>query len=377
MTFVDGTTVIDAEKMNGIVSKINELVTAVNGGVSPSVVATPVITITGNSATIACATSGATIYYTTDGNTPTTSSTQYSSAITLTQSCTIKAIAVKSGMTNSSVASASYSTSPEAETTAILSRYTKTVPAAHQSALNTFVVALKNAGIYNKIDYLMLPFLANSSAEAVQDALGNENGTFNNSASVALADNAITPVINADIATITGITGLTSDNIHISYFTVDTPELTYAKQDIAIGMELTSSIGKVIGSGNGTVGFSIKQEDNNTVNWMPSEVASYKNTAKTHVVNIGGSGKVAISVNGTYVENTSYAIKAYTSSRSARLFMSMGASATTYVPVADATSGGKPSEFKYGLFSIGKALTQTEAIAFNNAVTALMNVIFA
>lgn len=72
------------------------------------VVATPVITITDTTATITCATDGATIYYTLDGSTPTSASTAYSSAITLTQSCTIKAIATKSGMTDSEVASESY-----------------------------------------------------------------------------------------------------------------------------------------------------------------------------------------------------------------------------------------------------------------------------
>ena len=113
MTFVDGSTVINADKMNGIVSKINELVTAVNNGsLTPvqEIVATPSISISGSTATITCATAGATIYYTTNGNTPTSSSTSGTSPVTvnLTQSCTIKAIAMKSGMTNSSVASQSY-----------------------------------------------------------------------------------------------------------------------------------------------------------------------------------------------------------------------------------------------------------------------------
>lgn len=56
---------------------------------------------------IACATDGATIHYTTDGSTPTTSSPVYSSAIAVAESMTIKAIAVKNG-NSSAIATADY-----------------------------------------------------------------------------------------------------------------------------------------------------------------------------------------------------------------------------------------------------------------------------
>jgi len=56
---------------------------------------------------ITCATDGATIYYTTDGSTPTSSSTTYSSAILVTESMTLKAIAIKDGV-ESGVATAAY-----------------------------------------------------------------------------------------------------------------------------------------------------------------------------------------------------------------------------------------------------------------------------
>src|SRR5438445_1391586 len=58
--------------------------------------------------TISDATSGATIHYTTDGSTPTTSSAVYTGALTFTRTTTLNAIAAATGMTNSAVASATY-----------------------------------------------------------------------------------------------------------------------------------------------------------------------------------------------------------------------------------------------------------------------------
>ena len=99
---------------------------AVKDGCNNSEVATAVYTIvnsqvaipafspaagTYNSAqtvTLSTTTSAATIYYTTDGSEPTTSSTEYEEPITVNKTTTIKAIAVKEGMVNSEVATAVY-----------------------------------------------------------------------------------------------------------------------------------------------------------------------------------------------------------------------------------------------------------------------------
>ena len=76
--------------------------------------ATPTISLatgtytSAQSVTITCGTAGATIYYTTDGTDPTTSSAEYTTAITIDESCTLKAIAVADGYAPSAVASAEY-----------------------------------------------------------------------------------------------------------------------------------------------------------------------------------------------------------------------------------------------------------------------------
>jgi hypothetical protein len=87
---------------------------AVASGTYTLVTATPTFSpapgtyASGQTVSLSDATSGAAIYYTTDGSTPTTASTKYVGAIRLTASRTIKAIAVASGHSNSAVLGGTY-----------------------------------------------------------------------------------------------------------------------------------------------------------------------------------------------------------------------------------------------------------------------------
>lgn len=62
----------------------------------------------GTKVELTCETEGAAIYYTLDGTTPTTESTLYTAPITINETTTVSAIAVKEGMENSPVNKATY-----------------------------------------------------------------------------------------------------------------------------------------------------------------------------------------------------------------------------------------------------------------------------
>lgn len=82
----------------------------VNAPVVEGIVETPKLSIRsfigGKTVSLTTATDGANIYYTVDGSTPTTASKRYTESFSLEEDTTIKAIAVKSGMTDSKLFSA-------------------------------------------------------------------------------------------------------------------------------------------------------------------------------------------------------------------------------------------------------------------------------
>jgi N-acetylneuraminic acid mutarotase len=112
--------------------------------------ATPTFSVPGGTyasaqtVTISDTTPGAIIYYTTNETTPTTGSSVYSSAITVSSTETIEAIAAATGYTNSAVASAAYTISPLAATP------TFSVPAGTYTTAQTVSISdtTSSAAIY-------------------------------------------------------------------------------------------------------------------------------------------------------------------------------------------------------------------------------------
>lgn len=119
---------------------------------SPAQVATPTFTpaagtyTSAQSVTITCATAGATIKYTTDGSTPTTASATYTGAINVAATTTIKAMATKSGMTNSAVVTAAYTinANPTAVTIPVTGPYVQYLEMGLSPADLNGVAALKS-----------------------------------------------------------------------------------------------------------------------------------------------------------------------------------------------------------------------------------------
>jgi N-acetylneuraminic acid mutarotase len=95
---------------------------------------------TAQNVTLSDSIAGATIYYTTNGSSPTISSTVYTSAITVASTETLQAIATASGLTTSAVATASYTISLPAGTFAIAGTAVSVAAGATNGNISTITI---------------------------------------------------------------------------------------------------------------------------------------------------------------------------------------------------------------------------------------------
>ncbi len=104
----------------------------------------PVIAFDGIFATMTCTTPNSRIYYTLDGSTPTAESFLFTSAVTMTASCTVKAIAVRDNFNNSAVTSMSFD---KASNTVSTPQFTK-----NDNAVSIMVTQTEGTTIYYTLD---------------------------------------------------------------------------------------------------------------------------------------------------------------------------------------------------------------------------------
>ena len=175
-------------------------------GIKESSVATPVFSVEeglyteAQSVEITCETEGASIYYTIDGEDPTSNSTAYTSAITISETTTLKAIAILNGV-SSLIAEATYSIE-----TPISITEARAV-AVGQPAFTKGIVT----GIYNRTAYIQdndaaICIYANTNIDAnvgdellVKGTVKNQNGLLElinpTKLEVLSSDNPVTPEV--------------------------------------------------------------------------------------------------------------------------------------------------------------------------------------
>lgn len=118
------------------------------------------------SVAISDATSGALIYYTTDGSSPTASSTSYSSTISVSSTETIQALAVAPGYSNSNIATATYTIQSPPDFGLGLSTSTLNVPSGGSGLPITVTVTPMN-GLSTQVSFACLGLPSNTGCNFV------------------------------------------------------------------------------------------------------------------------------------------------------------------------------------------------------------------
>lgn len=236
--------------------------------------------------TLSDSTTGATIYYTTDGSTPTASSAAYSAAIAVTATATIKAIAVATGYSNSAVASGTFTISLPVAAAPTFSP----APASYTSAQSvTLADSTNGAAIYYTTDgstpttssaAYSAPIAVSSSTtiQAIAMAAGYMNSTvatgtytFPGSAtpvSVVLSTHDRTELMsaqpNVNFSTNTAEAGSNTIVVDATqqYQTVEgfgaafTDSAAYLLEDVAQPSELTSTLSDLFTRNGAGIGLS-------------------------------------------------------------------------------------------------------------------------
>jgi hypothetical protein len=234
------------------------------------------------SVTISDATNGATIYYTTNGTTPTTSSTQYTGPVTVSATETIEAIAVASGYATSAVGTAAYTITTSAATP-------------------TFSPA---AGTYTTAQTVTI-----SDATSGATIYYTTNGTTPTTSST-LYNNVAIPVNSTEtIKAIAVATGFTQSAVGSATYTIQVPpppdfsvSATPTSQSVAAGgsTTYTVTVGSLYGFG-GVVGLSVSGlPAAATPGFNPSTVTgSGTSTLTVNTTTSTASGTYPLTITGT------------------------------------------------------------------------------
>jgi uncharacterized repeat protein (TIGR03803 family) len=276
--------------------------------------ATPVISPTAGtfsstqSVTITDSTAGATIYYTTNGTTPTASSTVYSGAISVSSTETIEAIAVAPGSSNSAVASATYTINLAAAATPVIS------PAA---------------GTYSSTQSVTI---TDSTAGAV--IYYTTNGTTP-TASSTVYSGAISVSATETVEAIAVASGFSNSAVASAAYTIN---LAAAATPVISPVAGTYSSTQSVTITDGTAGATIYYTTNGTVPTASSTV--YSGAISVSATETIEAIAVASGFSNSAVASATYTIQALTAAATPVLSPVAGTySSTQSVTITDSTAG--------------------------------------
>jgi len=237
--------------------------------------------VPGQEITLTSTTENATIYYTLDGTTPTTSSTKYNSITKpkITSSSTLKAIAARGDMVNSEVLSVSYTV----------------VAAPSFSAVTSSSAAIFNAGIYS-VAFGNNKFVAGGNSNIAYSANGTTWTASTNTSTILVKGITYgTQFVAVGYNNSGGVINYSSDGTswtNVTETTFGTSRINYA----AYGSGKYVAVGE-----NGKIAYST-----NGSSWTAVTDSAFGTSAIYGItyaagkfIAVGDSGKMAYSTNGT------------------------------------------------------------------------------
>ena len=255
------------------------------GGETPTTVSTPTFSLAGGTyttaqtVTISCATSGATIYYTTNGSKPSTSSTMYNGAITISETTTLKAIAIKDG-TESSVAEATYTinTGGGDEPTPI--------------GNGSFTKVTSTSQLVAGYEYI---FVAESS-KMVMNTTANSTNTFFGNSSVTIDNNTIQYSSDMLVLTLGGNSGAWTFKKGEKFFVSTAAKNVSLSNTTATWTISTSNFTATAGNSSyGTLQYNAKDPRFTTYTSAQEAAVLYYRIPKTTLLgDVNNDGKVTI-----------------------------------------------------------------------------------
>jgi hypothetical protein len=239
---VNATTTVKAIAVaNGYTTSAVGSATYTISATPPPAAATPTLSPAGGAytstqtVTLADTTPGAVIYYTTDGSVPTTASTTYSAAITVSATATINAIAAASGYSNSAVGGATYTISaPPAAAAPTLSpaagtysqAQTVTLADATPGAVIHYTTDGSTPTISSAVYSAALTVSATTTINALAAASGYSNSTVT-SATYTIATSGSTGTSPVSLAAASNVYAIGTNGVRVTNGGLDTWGFAY------------------------------------------------------------------------------------------------------------------------------------------------------